>query len=55
MVEAARTARLSRLGSEGRSVVDSRTVGCLRVMRCALLLEVQNAVSAGSSVERSEF
>lgn len=51
-VEAARTgARLSRLGSEGVSVVDSRTVAGAYGHAVARALEVLNAASAGSSVE----
>ena len=51
-VEAARTgARLSRLGSEGVSVVDSRTVAGTYGHAVVRALEVLNAASAGSSVE----
>ena len=51
-VEAARTgARLSRLGSEGVSVVDSRTVAGAYGHAVVRALEVLNATSAGSSVE----
>ena len=51
-VEAARTgARLSRLGSEGVSVVDSRTVAGAYGHAMVRALEVLNAASAGSSVE----
>lgn len=51
-VEAARTgARLSRLGSEGVSVVDSRTVAGAYGHAVVRALEVLNAASAGSSVE----
>lgn len=50
-VEAARTgARLSRLGSEGVSVVDSRTVAGAYGHAVVRALEVLNAASAGSSV-----
>lgn len=53
-VEAARTgARLSRLGSEGVSVVDSRTVAGAYGHAVVRALEVLNAASAGSSVEDS--
>lgn len=51
-VEAARTgARLSRLGSTGVSVVDSRTVAGTYGHAVVRALEVLNAASAGSSVE----
>ena len=51
-VEAARTgARLSRLGSEGVSVVDSRTVAGAYGYAVVCALEVLNSASAGSSVE----
>lgn len=51
-VEAARTgARLSRLGSEGVSVVDSRTVAGAYGHAVVRTLEVLNAASTGSSVE----
>lgn len=51
-VEAARTgARLSRLGSEGVSVVDSRTVAGAYGHAVVRALEVLNVASAGSSVE----
>ncbi len=51
-VEAARTgARLSRLGSEGVIVVDSRTVAGAYGHAVVRALEVLNAASAGSSVE----
>ena len=51
-VEAARTgARLSRLGSEGVSVVDSRTVAGAYGYAVVHALEVLNSASAGSSVE----
>ena len=51
-VEAARTgARLSRLGSEGVSVVDSRTVAGAYGHAVVRALEVLNAASASSSVE----
>ena len=51
-VEAERTgARLSRLGSEGVSVVDSRTVAGAYGHAVVRALEVLNAASAGSSVE----
>ncbi len=51
-VEAARTgARLSRLGAEGVSVVDSRTVAGAYGHAVVRALEVLNAASAGSSVE----
>lgn len=51
-VEAARTgARLSRLGSEGVSVVDSRTVAGAYGHAVVRALEVLNAASAGPSVE----
>lgn len=51
-VEAARTgARLSHLGSEGVSVVDSRTVAGAYGHAVVRALEVLNAASAGSSVE----
>ena len=51
-VEAARTgARLSRLGSTGVSVVDSRTVAGAYGHAVVRALEVLNAASAGSSVE----
>ncbi|WP_315428083.1 DegV family protein [uncultured Rothia sp.] len=51
-VEAARTgARLSRLGSEGVSVVDSRTVAGTYGHAVVRALEVLNAASTGSSVE----
>ena len=51
-VEAARTgARLSRLGVEGVSVVDSRTVSGAYGHAVVRALEVLNAASAGSSVE----
>ncbi|WP_315432316.1 DegV family protein [uncultured Rothia sp.] len=51
-VEAARTgARLSRLGSAGVSVVDSRTVAGAYGHAVVRALEVLNAASAGSSVE----
>ncbi len=51
-VEAARTgARLSRLGSEGVSVVDSRTVAGAYGHAVVRALEVLNAASAGSNVE----
>lgn len=51
-VEAARTgARLSRLGSEGVSVVDSRTVAGAYGHAVVRALEMLNAASAGSSVE----
>lgn len=50
-VEAARTgARLSRLGSEGVSVVDSRTVAGAYGHAVVRALEVLNAASTGSSV-----
>lgn len=53
-VEAARTgARLSRLGAEGVSVVDSRTVAGAYGHAVVRALEVLNAASAGSSVEDS--
>ena len=51
-VEAARTgARLSRMGSKGVSVVDSRTVAGAYGHAVVRALEVLNAASAGSSVE----
>ena len=51
-VEAARTgARLSRLGSTGVSVVDSRTVAGAYGHAVVRALEVLNAASAGSSVD----
>ena len=51
-VEAARTgARLSRLGSEGVSVVDSRTVAGAYGHAVVRALEVLNSASAGASVE----
>lgn len=51
-VEAARTgARLSRLGSKGVSVVDSRTVAGAYGHAVVRALEVLNSASAGSSVE----
>lgn len=51
-VEAARTgARLSRLGSTGVSVVDSRTVAGAYGHAVVRALEVLNSASAGSSVE----
>lgn len=51
-VEAARTgARLSRLGSTGVSVVDSRTVAGAYGHAVVRALEVLNAASAGSNVE----
>ena len=51
-VEAARTgARLSRLGSEGVSVVDSRTVAGAYGHAVVRTLEVLNSASAGSRVE----
>lgn len=51
-VEAARTgARLSRLGSTGVSVVDSRTVAGAYGHAVARALEVLNAASASSNVE----
>lgn len=51
-VEAARTgARLSRLGSEGVSVVDSRTVAGTYGHAVVRALEGLNAASAGSNVE----
>lgn len=51
-VEAARTgARLSRLGSTGVSVVDSRTVAGAYGHAVVRALEVLNAASAGASVE----
>ena len=51
-VEAARTgARLSRLGSTGVSVVDSRTVAGTYGHAVVRALEVLNAASAGSSVD----
>lgn len=51
-VEAARTgARLSRLGAEGVSVVDSRTVAGAYGHAVVRALEVLNSASAGSSVE----
>ena len=51
-VEAARTgARLSRLGSEGVSVVDSRTVAGAYGHAVVRALEVLNAASASSNVE----
>lgn len=51
-VEAARTgARLSRLGVEGVSVVDSRTVAGAYGHAVVRALEVLNSASAGSSVE----
>ena len=51
-VEAARTgARLSRLGSGGVSVVDSRTVAGAYGHAVVRALEVLNSASAGSSVE----
>ena len=51
-VEAARTgARLSRLGSEGVSVVDSRTVAGAYGHAVVRALEGLNAASAGSNVE----
>lgn len=51
-VEAARTgARLSRLGSEGVSVVDSRTVAGAYGYAVVRALEVLNSASASSSVE----
>ena len=51
-VEAARTgARLSRLGSTGVSVVDSRTVAGAYGHAVVRALEVLNAASTGSSVE----
>lgn len=53
-VEAARTgARLSRLGAEGVSVVDSRTVAGAYGHAVVRALEVLNSASAGSSVEDS--
>lgn len=53
-VEAARTgARLSGLGSEGVSVVDSRTVAGAYGHAVVRALEVLNSASAGSSVEDS--
>lgn len=51
-VEAARTgARLSRLGSENVSVVDSRTVAGAYGHAVVRALEVLNSASAGASVE----
>jgi len=51
-VEAARTgARLSRLGSEGVSVVDSRTVAGAYGHAVVRALEALNSASAGASVE----
>ncbi|WP_298592297.1 DegV family protein [uncultured Rothia sp.] len=51
-VEAARTgARLSRLGAEGVSVVDSRTVAGAYGHAVVRALEVLNSASAGSGVE----
>ena len=51
-VEAARTgARLSRLGSQGVSVVDSRTVAGAYGHAVVRALEVLNSASAGASVE----
>lgn len=51
-VEAARTgARLSRLGSKGVSVVDSRTVAGAYGHAVVRALEVLNSATAGSSVE----
>lgn len=51
-VEAARTgARLSRLGSKGVSVVDSRTVAGAYGHAVVRALEVMNSASAGASVE----
>lgn len=51
-VEAARTgARLSRLGAEGVSVVDSRTVAGAYGHAVVRALEVLNSASAGASVE----
>ena len=51
-VEAARTgARLSRLGSTGVSVVDSRTVAGAYGYAVVRALEVLNSASAGASVE----
>ena len=51
-VEAARTgARLSRLGSKGVSVVDSRTVAGAYGHAVVRALEVLNTASAGSSVD----
>ena len=51
-VEAARTgARLSRLGSKGVSVVDSRTVAGVYGHAVVRALEVLNSASAGASVE----
>lgn len=51
-VEAARTgARLSRLGSKGVSVVDSRTVAGAYGHAVVRALEVLNSASSGSSVE----
>ena len=51
-VEAARTgARLSRLGSKGVSVVDSRTVAGAYGHAVVRALEVLNSASAGASVE----
>lgn len=51
-VEAARTgARLSRLGAEGVSVVDSRTVAGAYGHAVVRALEVLNSASSGSSVE----
>lgn len=51
-VEAARTgARLSRLGSTGVSVVDSRTVAGAYGHAVVRALEVLNSASAGASVE----
>lgn len=51
-VEAARTgARLSRLGAESVSVVDSRTVAGAYGHAVVRALEVLNSASAGSSVE----
>ena len=51
-VEAARTgARLSRLGSEGVSVVDSRTVAGAYGHAVVRALEMLNSASAGASVE----
>lgn len=51
-VEAARTgARLSRLGSAGVSVVDSRTVAGAYGHAVVRTLEMLNSASAGSSVE----
>lgn len=53
-VEAARTgARLSRLGSTGVSVVDSRTVAGAYGHAVVRALEVLNSASAGASVEDS--